>query len=63
MYTYSHIYTHVCIYTHLYIYTHTAREQAGAALANACANCMENQTAARHSGTFLVYTSYTCKCV
>jgi len=31
-----------------------AREQAGAALANACANCMENQTAARHSGAMHV---------
>jgi hypothetical protein len=27
-----------------------AREQAGAALANACANCYENQIAARHAG-------------
>ena len=31
-----------------------AREQAGAALANACANCMENQIAARHSGAMIV---------
>ena len=31
-----------------------AREQAGAALANACANCMENQVAARHSGAMVV---------
>jgi len=31
-----------------------SREQAGAALANACANCMENQIAARHCGAVSV---------
>ena len=31
-----------------------AAEQAGAALANACANCMPNQIAARHAGAMMV---------
>jgi hypothetical protein len=34
--------------------TRAASEQAGAALANACANCMANQIAARHAGSMSV---------
>lgn len=30
------------------------KEQAGAALANACANCVENQSAARHAGAIQI---------